>query len=207
VIVRALFGEARLPTLVQYDPFTRMFEVAPDRTLLFTGQNGAPLVRYHIADDGGVIPYDDMLAFCAARGFDPVADTARHTSRGVRNLPFAFVFGRSHFALSFYGANVFPEMIAVGLEQPHVSGWVTGKFVMEIRDDAFTVAVELAPGAEASDARRVQAADSILAQLLRLNSEYAHYVPADKQRPVVTLLAAGDPGTFPVGVKHRYSRR
>src|SRR5438874_1886495 len=48
---RELFGESRLPTLVQYDPQSRFFE---DRegTLLFSGDNGAPLIRYHIADSG-----------------------------------------------------------------------------------------------------------------------------------------------------------
>ena len=43
-------------------------------------------------------------------------------------------------------------------------------------------------------------------QLQRLNSEFAHYVPADCQLPAVTLRPAGDPDYFPVGVKHRYTR-
>src|SRR5437764_3602606 len=44
-----LFGESRLPTLAQYDPLSRFFEVQ-DRTLLFSGDNGVPLVRYNILD-------------------------------------------------------------------------------------------------------------------------------------------------------------
>ena len=51
---RELFGESRLPTLVQYDPMSRYFEVVESGTLAFTGDNGAPLVRYHIADRGGL---------------------------------------------------------------------------------------------------------------------------------------------------------
>jgi phenylacetate-CoA ligase len=43
--------------------------------------------------------------------------------------------------------------------------------------------------------------------LLRLNSEFAHYVPADRQRPRVELAPLGDPTYFPIGVKHRYTRR
>jgi phenylacetate-CoA ligase len=50
---RALFGESRLPTLVQYDPLSRFFEVQ-DGTLLFSGDNGIPLVRYHILGSWGV---------------------------------------------------------------------------------------------------------------------------------------------------------
>ena len=39
---RELFGESRLPRLVQYDPRVRFFEVR-DGTLLFSGDNGVPL--------------------------------------------------------------------------------------------------------------------------------------------------------------------
>ena len=49
---RQLFGESRLPTLVQYDPISRYFETK-EGTLLFTGDNGIPLIRYHISDEGG----------------------------------------------------------------------------------------------------------------------------------------------------------
>ncbi|MTJ46899.1 phenylacetate--CoA ligase family protein, partial [Dolichospermum sp. UHCC 0259] len=41
---KALFGESRLPTLVQYDPCSRFFEVE-DGNLLFSGRNGVPLSR------------------------------------------------------------------------------------------------------------------------------------------------------------------
>jgi phenylacetate-CoA ligase len=43
-------------------------------------------------------------------------------------------------------------------------------------------------------------------QLVRLNSEFAHYVPAERQLPDVVLRPPGDPEYFPVGVKHRYTR-
>jgi phenylacetate-CoA ligase len=114
--------------------------------------------------------------------------------------------------VSFFGANVYPENVSAGLEQPSVSPWVTGKFVLEVIEDAdrnrqLAVAVELAPGEDAAPGRTEAAADSILAQLRRLNSEFAHYVPTGYQTPQVTLLPAGDPDYFPVGVKHRYTRK
>jgi phenylacetate-CoA ligase len=208
-----LFGESRLPTLVQYDPASRFFETH-DGTLLFSGDNGVPLIRYHIADEGGLIGYQDMLAFCGRHGFDPVAELGRRAgpgARGVRPQPFSYVFGRSYFTVSYFGANVYPENVTVGLEQPAVSGWVTGKFVLEVTSDAdgnphLHVTVELAPG-EAPDAGREHVlAESIRGQLQRLNSEFAHYVPAGYQLPQVTLRPAGDPEYFPVGVKHRYTR-
>ncbi|WP_240777684.1 phenylacetate--CoA ligase family protein [Nonomuraea basaltis] len=199
---RELFGESRLPTLVQYDPEVRFFE-EHQGTLLFSGDNGIPLIRYHIADEGGVIPYDRMLGFVRRRGFEP----------GTRSpeRPFVYVFGRSHFTVSYYGANVYPENIAVGLEQPEVSGSVTGKFVMEVVEDDrhdrhLTVTVELMPGEKPADETAQAVGESILAQLLRLNSEFAAYVPPGRQMPFIRLREAGDPEYFPPGSKHRYTR-
>jgi phenylacetate-CoA ligase len=197
----ALFGDVRLPTLVQYDPASRFFEV-DNGTLLFSGDNGVPLVRYHIADEGGLVPYEPMLAFVRERGFDPPAG---------RPLPFVYVFGRSHFTVSYYGANVYPENVTVALEQAPISDWTTGKFVLEAREDEdrdayLSVVVELAPGAEGGPERARAVADAVVAQLLRLNSEFASYVPAGRRPPRVMFAPAGDPEWFPVGVKHRYTR-
>jgi phenylacetate-CoA ligase len=208
---RALFGEARLPTLVQYDPWARLFE-AHEGTLVFTADGGVPLVRYHVDDTGGVIPYRVMIERLRDLGLDAEAEVRSEGERGVRHLPFVYVFGRAHFAVSFYGANVFPETVSIALEQPETRGWVTGKFVMEVeedarRDRALHVAVELAPGAEPSDARAALAAEAIARVLRRLNSEYGGYVPPERQLPRVTLWPAGHPEYFPAGVKHRYARK
>ncbi|MEV6878547.1 phenylacetate--CoA ligase family protein [Amycolatopsis sp. NPDC051128] len=198
-LAREVFGDARLPTLVQYDPASRFFE-EHEGTLVFTADGGIPLVRYHIADDGGILPHAELLAFCARHGFTPPPGP---------ELPFVYVFGRSLFTVSFFGANVYPENVTVGLEQPGISDTVTGKFVIEAKEDAdrdrrLRITVETAPGATA-DAGRIAAA--VRDQLLRLNSEFAHYVPAERQLPDVVLRPAGDPEYFPAGVKHRYTRR
>jgi phenylacetate-CoA ligase len=207
---RELFGEDRLPTLVQYDPATRYFETHHD-TLLFTADGAVPLVRYHIADEGGLVGYDEMLAFCAASGFDPLAEVGQISDRGAPHLPFGYVFGRSLFTVSFFGANIYPENVTVGLEQPAVSDWVTGKFVLDITEDAdhdrhLTVTVELAPGVRPDPRHEPVLAASIRTELLRLNSEFAHYVPDDYQTPRIELRPAGDPRYFPPGAKHRYTR-
>jgi phenylacetate-CoA ligase len=100
----------------------------------------------------------------------------------------------------------------VGLEQPLIRDWVTGKFVLQVQEDAdqnrfLGVVVELAPSVEASEQKQHAIAESIQSQLLRLNSEFANYVPSKYQKPQVILTATGDPEYFPVGVKHRYTRR
>jgi phenylacetate-CoA ligase len=219
---RRVFGQDRLPTLVQYDPTSRFFE-AESGSLLFTGDGGVPLLRYGILDTGGLVPYEAMIAQLRGFGFDaghdggpskgpPNPPSPLLPRGGDRPLPFAFVFGRSDFTVSFHGANVFPENVTVGLEQADIKEWVTGKFVMEVQrtadeDEILSIVVELAPGQVASEARRAMAARSIEEQLCRLNSEFKSYVPEGRRAPRVVLAPAGDPAWFPPGVKHRYTRK
>ncbi|MDB9523914.1 phenylacetate--CoA ligase family protein [Dolichospermum circinale CS-1225] len=205
---KALFGESRLPTLVQYDPSSRFFEVE-EGNLLFSGDNGVPLIRYSILDHGGLISYPEMLEFLANWGFNPL--TELENNRGINQLPFVYVFGRSNFTVSYFGANIYPENITVGLEQPIIREWVTGKFVLQIKEDLdknrfLSVVVELAPGIEDQEQKKSSITNSILTQLLRLNSEFANYVPPKYQTPLVELKPIGDLEYFPIGVKHRYTR-
>jgi len=208
---QALFGEARLPTLVQYDPWQRYFE-EHERTLVFSGDGGVPHLRYHISDSGGVLAYPTLIERLREFGFD--AEQQAHDAGATRlhRLPFVYVFGRSHFAVSYYGANVFPDTVSIGLEQPETRAFVTGKFVLEVTEDGernrqLSIAVELAPGVVAEPELAQRVACAILAVLLRLNSEFANYVPAERRLPSVSLWPAGHADYFPAGVKHRYARK
>jgi phenylacetate-CoA ligase len=206
---RELFGEARLPTLCQFDPSHRYFE-AEEGDLLFTGDGGIPLVRYKILDRGGIHGFEELTSRLAAHGAD-VAHTLGERGVAVRRLPFVHVFGRSNFALSFYGANVYPENVAVGIEQPALLDALSGKFVMQILHDAdqnpvLDIAVELLPCQSPSEALTTDVAASIQRELERLNSEFHSYVPAERRLPRVRLLPHADASYFPVGVKHRYTR-
>jgi phenylacetate-CoA ligase len=205
---RELFGQSRLPTLCQYDPNHRYFETDGDE-LLFTGDGGAPLVRYRILDRGGLVPHETMLSFLRSRGFDPEAGLER--GHEARRLPFVFVFGRGGFALSFYGANVYPENVSPGLERHELAAHVTGKFVMEVtttkdEDNELSLVVELAAKATPTDALASEVARSVRAELERTNSEFLAYVPSERRTPKVRLLPLGHAEYFPIGVKHRYSR-
>lgn len=206
---RALFGESRLPTLVQYDPCSRFFEVH-ENTLVVSGDSGVPLVRYHIADKGGLIGFQEMQQFLRDNG----AETWMARSLGaaiVRPLPMVYVFGRADFTVSFYGANIYPENVSVALEQPDVTDWITGKFVLQVVETGdgnktLQVSVELSPKVSAEAVETGYLSVVIQEQLLRLNSEFRHYVPPDRQQPEVVLRTFGDPEYFPLGVKHRYTR-
>ena len=170
-VARSLFGEERLPTLCQYDPRSRYFEAVEGengRTLAFSGDNGAPLLRYHIADHGGIIGFERMRAALAEHGFDPQLALVQAGLPAARHLPFVYVFGRANFAVSFFGANIFPETISLALEGAELRGWTTGKFVMEVKEGLaerprFTVAIELAEGQGAGAERVAQAERALLA--------------------------------------------
>ena len=218
---RALFGEARLPTLCQYDPEHRFFVVergagsgggvSPHRErsgwLLFSADGGAPLVRYRILDRGGIVGYAEMLDFLAQHGIE-----LEGGEEGAEPaLPFVYVFGRSHFAVSFYGANVYPENVSAGLEQPEFAAQLTGKFVLEVQEDAardaeLRLTVELARGVDGGEELAGRIAASVRRELERLNSEFANYAPSARRTPRVELRTFGDAEYFPVGVKHRYTR-
>ena len=114
---RALFGQARLPTLVQYDPHARYFETVCRRA----DEHDAAVHRRQ-RRAAGALPhrrsrrcrgFDEMSRFLDQCGFDPRA--ALPATTPVRALPFVYVFGRTHFAVSFFGANVYPENVSVGL--------------------------------------------------------------------------------------------
>lgn len=206
-LARQLFGESRLPTLCQYDPLHRYFE-AVDGELLFSGDGGIPLVRYRILDRGGVHEFD---ALTAQVGSGAALRDLQGRGVAVRRLPFVHVFGRSNFALSFYGANVYPENVAVGIEQPALLAALSGKFVMQIAHDAdqnplLDIAVELLPGQAPSDELTRDVAVSVQRELERLNSEFKNYAPSERRSPRIRLLPHADPSYFPLGVKHRYTR-
>ncbi|CAG1770213.1 phenylacetate-CoA ligase [uncultured bacterium] len=204
---RELFGESRLPTLVQYDPNSRFFETH-ENTLVVSGENTVPLMRYHIADKGGLISFAEMQDFIQKNNIE----LELPADFQARNLPFVYVFGRADFTVSYYGANIYPENIGVGLEQLDIIQWVTGKFVLETQeqkngDKVLHIAVELLPNITVDNAMIPMIAESIRNELLRLNSEFANYTPQEKQTPVISLHEFGHSDYFPIGVKHRYTRR
>lgn len=210
-LTKQVFGQSRLSSLCQYDPYSRYFE-QHEKTLLFTGDNGIPLIRYHINDDGGIYTFDEMISILNENGFDVLGELkTEYPDLIIRNMPFVYVFGRSLYTLSYYGANIYPENISVGLQSDDVKALVTGKYVMQIFEDEdknlkFKITVELVNGKEPGEDVKTKIGRSILASILHINSEYKNYVPVEHQMPLIELRKTGDSEYFPAGVKHRYVR-
>ena len=205
------FGESRLPTLVQYSPTSRFFELH-ENTLVVSGDNGIPLIRYHINDKGGVYSYEKLLSFAKNKGYKVPQEFREQLDKASYPLPFVYLFGRSDFTISYFGANIYPENVTVALEKDGITQWVSGKFVLQTvetasKDRILKVVVELASGVTAPSNLEEIIANSVLKELIRLNSEFAHYVPIEFQQPKIILKPAGDSEYFPLGVKHRYTRK
>ena len=146
-----------------------------------------------------------MLEFLARRNIELDGSTVGD------ELPFVYVFGRSSFAISFYGANVYPENVSSGVEHPELLGHVTGKFVLEVRHDdqqnaGLYLVVELRRGESGSAGLAADIGARVVRELIRQNSEFSSYVPEARRTPRVELRAFGDTEYFPAGVKHRYTR-
>jgi acyl-CoA synthetase (AMP-forming)/AMP-acid ligase II len=80
-------------------------------TRQITWINAVPAIITILAMDPPVAS-PERVAFCGRHDFDPMAELGRRvgpSARGIRPLPFAYVFGRSHFTVSYFGANVYPE--------------------------------------------------------------------------------------------------
>ena len=117
---RELFGESRLPTLVQYDPFVRYFEVAEPTARRRCSSPATTACRWCATTSPTPAAWCRTIGCCIPRGLEvrSGAELGDHGWRGVHRLPFVFVFGRSNFTVSYFGANVYPENVTVGLEQP-----------------------------------------------------------------------------------------
>ena len=61
-----------------------------------------------------------MMHFLADWKFDPVKELGDHGWRGVHRLPFVFVFGRSNFTVSYFGAQRLSREHQRRPEQPEV---------------------------------------------------------------------------------------
>jgi phenylacetate-coenzyme A ligase PaaK-like adenylate-forming protein len=207
-LTQAIFHTDILPSLLQYYPQRRYFEVA-DSELIFTARAGIPLVRYNIHDAGGVYSYRELLAPIADR-FAKLATDYEITTKDWQ-LPFVYLSGRKDFTITIYAVNIYPENIKSALIDPKMRSWVTGKFTMATKyysdmDQYFEINIELAKDITPEAAYHQIAHDTIVTTLRKLNAEYNKLSGAigAKAEPHIHLLPFGDSDHFGTGVKHRW---
>lgn len=205
---QTLFGDERLPSLLQYHPYFKYVETNESNEILFTCNAGLPLVRYNIHDYGGVASYDNFLAGATALGFTP--DPALISSSW--KLPFVYVFGRAQFATSIYAVNIYLENVQAALADGQLQPFVSGKAVIgngndDNWDQYWWITVELARDIAPTAIMTERIRERIVDVLCERNSEFRRLYAAygERARPRVTLVPYGAP-EFKVKSKHRWNQ-
>lgn len=200
-----LFGSDLTPTLIEYNPALRYFEVL-DGTLHLTAWGGIPLIRYNLKDKGGILTSHKRRAILKKYGFDLKSELG---IANLSDLPMVYVLGRSDSAASIYGVLVYPEYIKLALEQE----WerVSGKFSIVTEsvgqnNPELVVHVELKKGKNKTPQLAVKIAEDIKDVLLHRSREYSSLISAvgKKAWPKVILHSRGDKKYFPTRVKQKW---
>jgi phenylacetate-CoA ligase len=207
-----LFEESnRIPTLAQYDPRFKFFEVNNNK-LIFTSSSGIPLIRYDIGDDGSIISYEAFIALCGKYGINLEKDFRKMGISDLSwKLPFVYLFGRKDLTATLYGLNVYPENIKAALESQELSKYVTGKFTMSTEETArhnqfLLINIELAQKVKNGDHLHREVTKIIVEKLKELNSEYSKLYSSigKKATPKINLIKNGDPKYFKIKIKQRW---
>lgn len=193
----------RLPTLVQYYPTQKYFEVL-NNELHFTAASGIPLIRYNIHDDGGVVSYEAVQRLCEERSYSPTRLLKRAGHAQSWKLPFVYLYGRSDFTVVFYGANVYPENIKDALETSELRKYFTGRFVMSVenhpqtQDQYLLIRLEVAAGVNKTDQLADKAKRVILTTLLAKNHEFkfSYNAKGEQATPQILLHSKGNKDFF-----------
>ena len=124
-IFSSLFGSInKTPTLAQYIPDFISFDLETNNSILITGDNSLPLIRYAIGDHGGVYSADELETKLDGMGVKIDFD---------QRLPFVYVYERVDMSAKLYGAIIYPEHIRDALQDDQIDDCVTGKFVMSTK--------------------------------------------------------------------------
>ena len=203
-----VFSDERLPSLMQYYPTFRYFELL-DGELGFTfGTGGIPLVRYNIHDRGGFLSASSSKVLWRENG-------GTEKSAATINLPLLYLLGRANFTTTLYGLNIYPENIKAALERAEIQKLVTGKFQMSTeyrrrnQNQYLLINIELARRTRPSTRLRREVRRVIVDTLKRVNAEYRklHESVGRRAVPEIRVRAWGDLRYFTVGTKQKWVRR
>lgn len=210
-----LFNQAsRLPTLAQYHPEFVNFE-SKKNILYCTGGTVLPLVRYDIGDNGGVLTYDELVRLCDNEGVDLQQEIKKAKIQDtVSQLPFVYVYERSDFSASFYGALIYPEYIKKALAHESLYPYITGKFTMYTKNDIqenqyLEINIEIKQNKKVSTSVRAMILKSIQNGLVEQSSEYKKITESLGKRalPKLVFWVYGDETHFSTAGKQKWVKK
>ncbi len=209
-LLSGLFAADRVPSVNQFNPYSRYFESEQGR-LIVTSPSGFPLVRYDTQDLGGILSYGEIEQHMAAAGVDlaKVFEDAG-ISEKIWKIPVVYLFGRGMFSATIFGIIIYPEYVKYVLDSPRLQGIVTGKFKIateetEANQQELRLKVELAKDVAPQEEYREKIVRTFAEELPKISTEYNELVlrVGSKAHPVVTLCSFGDPVYFPADVMRK----
>lgn len=211
----ALFGDTyKLPTLTQYIPEHFYFEEV-NKGLVCTARSGLPLVRYDLKDNGGIHNFDKILKICKDNGIDLLAEAKKVGISGtVWKIPFVYVFERSDMSVSFYGANIYPELVKKVVQNNIFNSFFTGKCTLEIKytnkqNQSLFIHLELRKNITGDVELKNTLKTEIIKKLLMENSEYRNnYEQLGKKAiPKILFWAYENANYFKSNGKQKWVKR
>lgn len=212
---RDFFGKTYVPSLNQYHPYFKHFEIDNGELLFSSRDNAVPMVRYNIHDRGGILRFNDAVELAETFGHS-LSEIKKHVPANMLwRLPFVYLFGRSDFTVTLYGLNVYPENIRSVMETDELIDLTTGKFVLETanhpedQSQYLLVHIELREGIKPSASLEKLFADHLQKGLRHKNSEYNHLFSTigKKARPVVDLREYQDVTYFQRRTKQQWVKK
>lgn len=206
---------ARTPTFAQWNPSHIYFE-SKDKTILITGNNALPLIRYEIGDHGGVISFEEVVSIFKEYNIDILTEAAKAgiSKDLIQKYPFVYVYERADFSTKLYGAIIYPEYVKEALSNKQIQEFVTGKFTMttaftERQDEYLEINVELKPSIMQTPMLTKKIEELVNHTLSIRSAEHKNNVETipEKVRPHVILWPYEDPEHFRVGIKQKWLKK
>ena len=174
-IIRSDYGVT--PMIFQYNPLAYYIETNDKGELVVTiarPTNLSPRVRYNIHDRGHVQRLPELQKKLAATGY---ADQFA-TVKGLLDLPFLFVYGRSDMSISYYGAKVTPDSVRevlYGIEElaPTLSTFRLISYEDAKHDQRMEIAIEIIEGADIPK-QAPAIAKSAIERLAKINGDFSN---------------------------------
>lgn len=201
-LYKEIFGKETItPGLYQHDENHVYFE-AENNEIILTSDNTIPLIRYNIHDRGKVISHEEMLDLMDRYGLKKEAEKF-----GLKKWISSFVVikGRTDVATTFYALNIYPENIRAGLSDKNTAKFITGNYSVYTKEtnkdggQRLIINIELAEGVVPNEKIKKMVTGNIVANLLKLNSEYKklHSTMKEKAIPSVILTEYGSKKIYP----------
>lgn len=183
--------QKRLPGIFQYNPLGRYFEQLGEE-LIFSADNGLPLLRYNIHDLGKVVSFSEMKEKFSGDYF----------SGNNYPWPFVLLYGKDK-TISFYGLLIYPDNIRNALESDVLRNKVSGRVLFARKEDNngnhfLQAEIELAPKITPNEELVNLIQQEVVKSLSQANMEYNKLLSylGERALPKINLYLYGSSEIF-----------